>query len=93
MEEKLPRALPRDVPGYHTRQASHFRALALNTTSCRAKARLLEEAEEHEQMARSETTSATEQTANSCRMSTVNALPKGYLRIPVRMERLASARR
>ena len=54
MEEKLPRALPRDVPDYHERQAAHFRALAETTTTARVKARLLHEAEEHEQIARGE---------------------------------------
>ena len=54
MEEKLPRALPRDVPDYHERQAAHFRALASTTTTARVKTRLLREAEEHEQTARGE---------------------------------------
>ena len=36
MEEKLPRALPRDVPDYHDRQAAHFRALASTTWSVQA---------------------------------------------------------
>ena len=54
MEEKLPRALPRDVPDYHDRQAAHFRALASTVTTARVKTRLLREAEEHEQIARGE---------------------------------------
>src|SRR3712207_3448070 len=54
MEEALPRALPRDVPDYHERQAAHFRALAEIATTRPAKARLLYEAEEHEQIARGE---------------------------------------
>jgi hypothetical protein len=54
MEEKLPRALPRDVPDYHDRQAAHFRALASTATTSRVKTRLLREAEEHEQVARGE---------------------------------------
>jgi hypothetical protein len=54
MEEKLPRALPRDVPDHHGRQAAHFRALAETATTRRVKARLLAEAEEHEQIARGE---------------------------------------
>jgi hypothetical protein len=54
MEEKLPRALPRDVPDYHERQAAHFRALASTATTARVKARLLHEAEEHEQIAHGE---------------------------------------
>jgi hypothetical protein len=54
MEEKLPRALPRDVPDYHERQAAHFRALASTATTRRVKARLLQEAEEHEQTAHGE---------------------------------------
>ena len=54
MEETLPRALPRDVPDYHERQAAHFRALASTATTRRVKGRLLREAEEHEQIARGE---------------------------------------
>jgi hypothetical protein len=54
MEEKLPRALPKDVPDYHERQAAHFRALASTTTTARLKARLLREAEQHEQLAHGE---------------------------------------
>ena len=54
MEEMLPRALPRDVPDYHERQAAHFRALAETTTTRRVKTRLLQEAEQHEQIARGE---------------------------------------
>jgi len=64
MEEKLPRALPRNTPYYHERQAAHFRALALTMTSCRAQVRLLKEAEEHDQMARHKTASATKRAAN-----------------------------
>ena len=52
MEEMLPRALPRDVPDYHERQAAHFRALASTVTTRRVKTRLLHEAELHEQIAR-----------------------------------------
>jgi hypothetical protein len=54
MEEKLPRALPRNIPDYHDRQAAHFRALASTVTTARVKTRLLREAEEHEQIARGE---------------------------------------
>jgi hypothetical protein len=54
MEEKLPRALPRDVPDYHERQAAHFRALATTATTARLRTRLVREAEQHEQMARGE---------------------------------------
>ena len=54
MEEKLPRAMPRDVPDYHDRQAAHFRALASTVTTARVKTRLLREAEKHEQIARCE---------------------------------------
>ena len=50
-DEKL-RALPRDVPDYHARQAAHLRALAENATTARLKSRLLQEAEDHEQFAR-----------------------------------------
>jgi hypothetical protein len=54
MEETLPRAFPRDVPNYHERQAAHFRVLASTATTRRVKARLLREAEEHEQIGRGE---------------------------------------
>ena len=54
MEETLPRALPRNIPDYHDRQAAHFRALASTVTTARVKTRLLREAEEHEQIARGE---------------------------------------
>ena len=49
-DDKL-RALPRDVPDYHARQAAHLRALAETTTTARVKARLLDEAEQHERLA------------------------------------------
>jgi hypothetical protein len=49
-EDKL-RALPRDVPDYHARQAAHLRALADTATTPRIKARLLGEAQEHERLA------------------------------------------
>ena len=54
MDETLPRAIPRDVPDYHERQAAHFRALASTATTAGVKARLLREAEQHEQIARGE---------------------------------------
>jgi hypothetical protein len=49
-DEKL-RALPRDVPDYHARQAAHLRALAENATTPQLRARLLGEAAEHERLA------------------------------------------
>jgi hypothetical protein len=48
---RLPPALPRDVPDFHERQASHCRALAASADSPAVKARLLREAEEHEKIA------------------------------------------
>jgi hypothetical protein len=51
MDEDKLRALPRDTPDYHARQAAHLRALAVNPTSARVKARLLKEAEQHERLA------------------------------------------
>jgi len=45
------RALPRDVPDYHARQAAHLRALADNATTPRLKARLLDQAEQHDKLA------------------------------------------
>jgi hypothetical protein len=56
MEEKLPRALPRDVPDYHERQAAHFRALATTAPTARLKTRLVREAEKHEKVIRGEAT-------------------------------------
>ena len=47
----LPPALPREVPNYHERQASHCRALASSAPSFALKARLLREAEEYERIA------------------------------------------
>jgi len=47
-DDKLARALPREVPNYHERQAAHFRALAETATTPAVKARLLREAEEHD---------------------------------------------
>jgi hypothetical protein len=45
------RALPRDVPDYHARQAAHLRALADNATTQAVKSRLLQQAEQHETLA------------------------------------------
>jgi hypothetical protein len=42
------------LPGYNERQAAHFRELASTATTARLKARLLQEAEQHEQIARGE---------------------------------------
>jgi len=49
--EFLPPALPRDVPDFHERQASHCRALAENADIPEVKARLLREAEEYDRIA------------------------------------------
>jgi hypothetical protein len=48
MEDKLTRALPREVPNYHQRQAAHYRALAETATTPAIRERLLREAEEHD---------------------------------------------
>ena len=49
--EKLQRALRWDVPNYHQRQATHFRALAETAATPAIKARLLREAErKHERV-------------------------------------------
>ena len=45
------RALPRDTPDYHSRQAAHLRVLAQNARPAELKARLLEEAERHARLA------------------------------------------
>jgi len=50
-DDELWRALPRDVPDYHARQAAHLRALAENATTQAVKTRLLEQAEQHEALA------------------------------------------
>jgi hypothetical protein len=50
-DEKI-RALPRDIPTYHERQAAHLRALAEQATTERLKRRLLREAELHEYITR-----------------------------------------
>ena len=50
MSDEL-RALPRDTPDYHARQAAHLRALAETARSARLKTRLLKEAEQHESLA------------------------------------------
>ena len=49
-DDKL-RALPREVPDYHARQAAHLRALAESATTARLKARLMDEAEQQERLA------------------------------------------
>jgi len=51
-DQKIPNALPRDVPNYYERQAAHLRALADTATTRPLKKRLLHEAEEHEELAR-----------------------------------------
>jgi hypothetical protein len=48
------RALPRDTPDYHARQAAHLRALAESATATQLKARLVKEAEQHEWLAAEE---------------------------------------
>jgi hypothetical protein len=54
MEETLPGTLPRNARGYHNQKAVHFRELASTATTQRVKARLLQEAEQHERIARGE---------------------------------------
>jgi hypothetical protein len=53
-DEKL-RALPRDTPDYHRRQAAHLRALAAAAPNARVKARLSKEADEHDGLAAEDT--------------------------------------
>jgi hypothetical protein len=45
------RALPRDTPDYHARQAAHLRVLADKAPRRRTKERLLGEAERHQRLA------------------------------------------
>ena len=51
MAEDVLRALPRDAPNFHRRQASHLRALAGTATTPAIKNRLLDQAEQHENLA------------------------------------------
>jgi hypothetical protein len=51
MEDEKLRALPRDTPDYHRRQAAHLRALAAAGPNTRIKARLFKEADKHEEFA------------------------------------------
>jgi len=51
MNDEVLRALPRDAPNFHQRQASHLRALAATTTTAAVKGRLLAKAEEHDDLA------------------------------------------
>jgi hypothetical protein len=55
MNDDALRALPRDAPNFHQRQASHLRALAARATITTVRGRLLEKAEDHERLARAET--------------------------------------
>ena len=48
------RALPRDTPDYHARQAAHLHVLAQNASPTELNARLLEEADRHAQLAEEE---------------------------------------
>ena len=52
--EKSLRALPREIPDYHERQAAHLRSLAATATTVKVRARLLDEAQKHEDIARSD---------------------------------------
>jgi hypothetical protein len=51
MAEDALRALPRDAPNFHRRQASHLRALAATTTTPAIKNRLIDQAEQHDNLA------------------------------------------
>ena len=53
-QEDLRLVVSGEILGYHERQAAHFRELASIATTARLKARLLREAERHEQIARGE---------------------------------------
>src|SRR5690242_4715377 len=64
------RALPRDTPDYHSRQAAHLRALAESTTTARLKARLLKDAEQHEEFAGL----AEEEAIGACRLKPAGGL-------------------
>ena len=49
--DKLPRALPRDVPDYHEREAAHWRALAATENAAPVRSTLMNVAERHERLA------------------------------------------
>lgn len=49
--ERLPRALPRDVPDYHEREAAHWRALAATEPATPVRSTLLSLADRHERLA------------------------------------------
>ena len=51
MAEDVLRALPRSAPNFHRRQASHLRALAATATTPGIKNRLIDEAEQHDNLA------------------------------------------
>jgi hypothetical protein len=51
MNEEVQRALPRDAPSFHRRQAAHYRAMAEAATTAWVKSRLMEQAEQHEEIA------------------------------------------
>ena len=51
MKDDELRALPRDVPNFHERQAAHLRALAETNTTPAVKNRLIAEAQWHEDRA------------------------------------------
>ena len=51
MDDERLRALPKDTPDYHRRQAAHLRALAAAAPNARVKARLSKEADEHDELA------------------------------------------
>ena len=55
MNDDALRALPRDAPNFHQRQAAHLRALAATAMIPAVRGRLLENAEDHERLARAET--------------------------------------
>jgi len=50
MEKTLSRALPKEVPDYHQREAAHLRALAETATTPALKRRLKRAAAEHDEM-------------------------------------------
>jgi hypothetical protein len=53
MNDEVQRALPRDAPNFHEREAAHLRALAATATAPAVKGRLIAKAEEHEVVAES----------------------------------------
>ena len=52
LDDNLRPLRPKDAPAYHRQQAAHFRELAESATTATIRTRLLDQAEEHERLAK-----------------------------------------